>query len=177
MPRDDGFAVADMDTGKHNDPKFKRLWKIVRDEALMNAAVALYEATQLESWAEGERVCADDAAPFWMVDAAPSLTALREANLLDDEFKIPVHAWESWFRPAFDRREQRRESGRIGGKRSRSDAEPKPKQRLSGAEPVRTVPSDTDKPFVLLTDDEKAAYKQRADDELHTRQKARLGIQ
>lgn len=150
MSRENGFTVADVDTSLHSDAKIKRLWRIVHDEPLMNAAVALYEAVRLESWAEGERVSADDAAPVWMSDTSPALTALREAELLDDEYRIPQKAWDSWFGPARERRDQRREAGRIGGRNSRgggsgkqpsSEPEAPLEQPSTTAEPDRTVPS------------------------------------
>jgi hypothetical protein len=150
MPRDQGFAVADTDTGLHNDPKIKYLWRLVRRPAAMNAAMTLYEAVRLASWDAGDRVSAADAAPFWMTDLYSAQQSLTEAGLLDDEGYIPIHAWEGWFGPANERREQRREAGRLGGQRSRrSDAEPSPERRSSAASPslnpsvpsVRSVPT------------------------------------
>jgi hypothetical protein len=95
MPRDQGFAVADTDTGLHNDPKVKLLWRLVRRPAAMNAAMTLYESVRLASWDAGDRVSASDAAPFWMTDVSASQMALTEAGLLDDEGYIPIHAWEA----------------------------------------------------------------------------------
>jgi hypothetical protein len=154
MPRDQGFAVADTDTGLHNDPKIKLLWRLVRRPAAMNAAMTLYESVRLASWDAGDRVSAGDAAPFWMTDVSAAQMALTEAGLLDDEGFIPVHAWEGWFGPANERREQRREAGRLGGQRSRrSDAEPSPERRSSAASPtlnpsVPSVPSYPSAPSV-----------------------------
>lgn len=156
MPRDQGFAVADTDTGLHTDPKVKLLWRTVRKASAMNAAMVLYESVRLASWDAGERVSAGDAAPFWMPDVSIAQQALTEAGLLDDTGRIPAHAWEGWFGPANERREQRREAGRIGGQRSRrSDAPALPERPLSGASPslnpsvpsVRSVPTEPPVPF------------------------------
>lgn len=150
MSRDQGFAVADTDTGLHTDPKVRLLWRLTRKASAMNAAMTLYEAVRLASWDAGERISAGDAAPFWFGDVYTPQQALTEAGLLDDEGCIPSHAWEGWFGPANERREQRREAGRIGGRTSRppkrngSDGEAALRQPSSEAEPVRTVPYRSD---------------------------------
>ncbi len=151
MSRDQGFAVADTDTGLYTDPKVRLLWRIVRKVSAMNAAMTLYESVRLASWDAGERITAGDAAPFWHGDIARPQQSLTEAGLLDDEGRIPAHAWEGWFGPAKERREKKREAGRLGGKTSRlpkqsesggeSDAGATLKQPSSDAEPVRTDPS------------------------------------
>jgi hypothetical protein len=158
MSRDEGFAVADMDTGKHDDPKFKRLWRNLKDEATMNAAVALYESVQLESWSQGERVLAEDATPFWMTEPEPLVAALRKVGLLDDETRIPTHAWETWFGAAYERREKRRRNGEQGGRppKNRPDNNGKPDGlqpetgRITVDNPVRPSvrPSDPTVPSV-----------------------------
>lgn len=136
MPRDDGFAVADVSTSKHTDPKFRRLWRMLAgDEDGMNAAVALYEAVTLASWGQGERVEADEAAPFWMSETREAMLSLQKVGLLDEDGMIPQHAWDSWYLPAYGRREQRREAGRIGGQNSRP---PKPPHNNGGADPKQT---------------------------------------
>jgi hypothetical protein len=109
MSRDEGFAVADMATAKHTDPKFKALWRYLRDEVAMNAATVLYEAVQLASWQHGERVTAEDAAPVWMSDVEAPSKALTHVGLLDAESRIPEHAWTAWFGPAVERRRNLRE--------------------------------------------------------------------
>jgi hypothetical protein len=144
MPRDDGFAVADVSTSKHTDPKFRRMWRWLGDEAEMNAAAVLYEAVCLASWQQGEPVEADEAAPFWMTDTQKPMLILQKVGLLDDDGRIPDHAWQSWYLPAYERREQRREAGRLGGTNSRL------KRPLSGASTtvnpsVPSVPSVTDR--------------------------------
>ena len=133
-----------------------------------------------------------------MSDISPPLAALREAGLLDDENRIPQRSWDSWFGPANERREQRREAGRLGGTLSRpkqrlSDAEAALEQRLSDAEPVRTVPSvPTDPgspsvtrangiahdevPFVALSKEEREAVLQREQDELMRKIGWKVGV-
>lgn len=144
MARDEGFAVADTDTGKLNDPKFRKLWRLLRDEAGMNAAVTLYEATQLASWARGVRVTTEDAAPFWSSDVTTPSGALQRAGLLDRSHRIPRKTWDSWFGKAYARRQKRRDAGELGGRPPKHDqTEPKPNgsQSESPANPVPTVPS------------------------------------
>lgn len=109
MSREEGFAIADISTAKHTDPKFKALWRYLRDEQAMNAAAVIYEAVQLSSWQHGERITADDAAPSWIVDLDKPVEALVHVGLLDSDRLIPEHAWIAWFGPACDRRKALRE--------------------------------------------------------------------
>jgi len=149
MPRDDGFAVADTATGKLDDPKFRKLWRIVHDGPAMNAAVVLHDAVQLASWAAGERVTAEDAAPFWMEAVENVAANLQAVGLLDKDGRLPAKAWESWFGAARDRRQKRRDAGQLGGRpkpianHSVSDAEPLPTSRITTDNPVPSVPFRT----------------------------------
>ena len=184
MARDEGFQVADTATDKLYDPKFRKLWRQCRDEVVMNAALALHDGVQLASWAAGQRVTAEDGAPFWMSDIAAPLAALKKADLFDDEGRIPEHAWLSWFEPARKRRQQRRDNGNLGGRppnRPPTDKEPDANRSVTGRgaenNPVRpSVPSDKpsfagarangaprlveDKPWVLMTAQEKREKEQ-----------------
>lgn len=154
MPRDDGFAVADTATGKLDDPKFRKLWRIVHDGPAMNAAVVLHDAVQLASWAAGERVTAEDAAPFWMESVENVAANLQAVGLLDKDGRLPAKAWESWFGAARDRRQKRRDAGQSGGRpkpyanqmvsnanQMVSDAKPLPTSRITTDNPVPSVPS------------------------------------
>lgn len=145
MSRDDGFAIADIDTGKLDDLKVRRLVRTTGDETLIARCLVALEAIQLTSWKQGERVTLADAAPLWMTTIDELAERLREVGLLDDEDRIPEHAWNSWFGPAHARREERRDAGRKGGlaksaNRS-SSATAEPEVSPSRALPVRTVPS------------------------------------
>jgi hypothetical protein len=109
MSRDQGFNNADVDVGKHSDPKVRTLWRHLRDENAMNSAMVLHEAVVLASWAAGERITAEDAAPPWMTDVEAPTQALAHVGLLDDRGFLPLRSWRSWFAPAAERRQANRE--------------------------------------------------------------------
>lgn len=143
MSRDEGFAHADIDTGQLEDGKFRLLWRALNDASTMSIAVVAYHATVLASWAAGDRVSVDEAAPLWLVPGPGIVQALLEVGLLDSERRIPAHAWESWYRPAWDRREAKRAGGRRGGLAAHRIPEPKPEDSLGNArtKPDQSVPS------------------------------------
>lgn len=139
MSRDDGFAVADVDSGYFDDAKLRDLWQRLRDPVLMSQAVCLHQSTVLASWRHGERVTVTQAAPLWIVADQGLLDMLHAVGLLDSEFRIPSESWDEWFLPAYERREERRRSGalgglRAGGQRSHSDALAMLQQRSSGTD-------------------------------------------
>jgi hypothetical protein len=131
--------VADTDTGLHHDPKVRKLWRIVRDDALMNQAMCLLEGIRLASWGQGERVTGEDAAPFWIADIGPATEALIAAGLLDSDGLIPAKSWTSWFGPALERRVERAQAGARGGRKSaklrRSSGEAELEQSFGSAQP------------------------------------------
>jgi hypothetical protein len=155
MSRDDGFAVADVDSSYFDDAKMRDLWHSLGDPNRMARAVCLHSATMLASWRAGCRVTVTQAVPLWLPADDDLLAALRTSKLLDRFGKIPSESWHEWFGTAYNRREVRRVSGRAGGlasagkralpgerppKRARqrsSDAVPTPEQTSSPAEPVR----------------------------------------
>jgi len=160
MSRDDGFAVADMDSGYYDDAKMRDLWHALGDVNLMARAVCLHSATLLASWRQGSRVTVVRAIPLWLPADADVVAALRVAKLLDRFGKIPADSWQTWFGAAYNRREVRRISGRAGGlvsaqkrtlpgehprKRAQhtlTDAAPTLERTSSLAEPVRpSVPT------------------------------------
>jgi hypothetical protein len=134
MNREDGFPIADLDVGLFHDPKVIALSRRIRDEGQTATYVALYVALVLQSWEAGDRVTLDDALPAWWQGTADDCrAALQAVDLIDAESRLPIGAWTSWYIPAFNRREKRKESGAEGGrrswqsrrdKRSRSDASP-----------------------------------------------------
>lgn len=149
MSRDDGFAVADIDTSYFDDAKMRDLWNLLRDPDRMARAVCLHKSTLLASWRAGTRVTVTQAAPLWLPVDEALLGALREAKLLDRFGKIPADSWQTWFGTAYNRREARRVSGRAGGlvaaKRrdpSRENAPVRAQQRSSDA---TATPEQTDR--------------------------------
>src|SRR5262245_9075209 len=118
MSRDEGFAIADVDVGYLDDPKVRRLIRSTTgesDDSLVARCVVLHVAVLLASWRGGDRVAVDDAAPIWLSDVPDLVERLAAAGLLDDTGRIPEGPWESWFGPARDRRNAKREGGRKGG--------------------------------------------------------------
>ncbi len=120
MSRNEGFGVADVSSAKLSDPKFKALWRYLRDEQAMNAAVVLHDATLLASWQHGERVTADDAAPAWVTDIDAPAKALIHVGLLDSDRLIPDEAWREWFGSASDRRQNLRDKWQKANRNRRN---------------------------------------------------------
>ena len=56
MSRDGGFPIADVATAHFNDPKVRRLWRVLGDPDMMARAMTLHFAVILASWGEGRRV-------------------------------------------------------------------------------------------------------------------------
>lgn len=175
MSRDDGFAVADIDSGYFDDAKMRALWFAIQDANRMARAMCLHSATLLASWRQGVRVTVTQAIPLWLAADADLVAALKVARLLDRYGKIPAASWQQWFGTAYDRRERYRSSGRAGGlqsarrrelpgenppkraQRRSGDAGPTPEQTSSGAGPVRpsvrpSVPTGRDEPGDDLSD-------------------------
>jgi hypothetical protein len=162
MSRDDGFAVADVDSSYFDDAKMRDLWNALGNPDRMARAICLHESTVLASWRAGCRVTVAQAVPLWLAVDPELVDALRKAKLLDRAGKVPAASWDDWFGAAYSRREARRESGRIGGiasaQRRALPGEATPKRRrkqpLSVAEPVRpsvrpsVPPGPTDRPSV-----------------------------
>lgn len=116
MPREDGFAIADLDPAYFADAKLKRLWRELHDPDLMAKAVVLHLAAIFDSWGAGDRVAVEDSAPMWL-DVDPQLrSALETCGLIGRDGKVPQKTWESWFTPAVQRRAARRKGGAKGGR-------------------------------------------------------------
>jgi hypothetical protein len=152
MSRDDGFAIADVDTGFFADPKVVALARRLRDPVQTAAHLALYLALVLGSWGAGARITFDEAVPAWLLGPVDELRSnLAAVGLIDADGRIPKRAWTSWYLPAHTRREARRESGRLGGTvsgthRRKTSGEPSVEQRPTDARPTlnpsaRSVPS------------------------------------
>ena len=160
MSRDDGFTVADMDSGYFEDAKMRELWQALRDPDRMARAICLHAATTLASWRQGCRVTVAQAVPLWLPLDPDLISALKAVKLLDRTGKVPAQSWQVWFGVAYERRETRREAGRAGGfakaakrtlpgermpERRSADAVRMPERTSADALPVRpsvpTVPS------------------------------------
>lgn len=157
MPRDEGFAVADTATDKLDDPKFRRLWRTLKDPAAMNAAVVLHEAVTLKSWLVGERVCAEDAAPFWMLDVDETMGQLQSVGLLDRAGRLPSKSWDSWITPARARRQRSRDNGNLGGRPPKNPQVPNPKPsdnpQVTEPEPTANPQGNLEKPTTVRPSD------------------------
>ena len=158
MSRDDGFAVADMDSAYFDDAKMRDLWQRLHDADRMARAVVIHAATLLGSWRQGERISATQAVPLWMVADAELVEHLQAVKLLDRAGRISPASWTRWFGTAHKRREARREIGRAGGLasgKSRStdgstDGSPTLKRDSSSTEPVRpSVPTGPSLPVEI----------------------------
>lgn len=112
-----GFAHANLAVNMLHDPKFNALWVLCsRTQSLMDAAVTIYLATVLDSWAQGERVAA--VAPFWAEYSDAAIKALIAAKLLDRHGRVPIKTWEKWFGAAATRRRGSSVIASIAGKAS-----------------------------------------------------------
>lgn len=148
MSRGAGFPTADVDPSKHSDPKMRALWRLLRDEAAMNAAVVLHDAVILASWRDGERVSAENAAPFWMDDVDTPATALAAVGLLDDKHHLPLRSWRSWFVEAQQRRDDKREVDRLRKQRERA------KRSAELAENASETPFPTEQVYNVISEEQ-----------------------
>jgi hypothetical protein len=156
MSRDDGFAIADVDTGYFSDPKVVALARRLRNPVQTAAHLALYQALVLGSWGAGARITFDEALPAWWLEPPDEIRSnLAAVGLIDADGRIPKRAWTSWYLPAHTRREARRESGRLGGttsgtNRRKTSGEPSVEQRPTDAQPTLnpSVPSAPSVPSV-----------------------------
>jgi hypothetical protein len=134
-PRPDGFNIMDVSTSIHDDPKFRRLART--HPGLYASAYTVYTAVLAASWKMGERVPVDDAWPLLLPYDQAVVDALM-VELLDGEGRVPEHVWQAHYWPAYQRREARRGSGKLGGLKSAATRVVAPiKQRSSNAQPVR----------------------------------------
>jgi len=134
MSRLEGFPIADIAVGFLRDVKVRRLRRhLTADE--LPAAIVLYLAVVLSSWEEGHRLPAEEAdSP---VDPTPELLAALEAVGLLEDGTVPARAWESWYRPAWERREKMRAAGSEGNRRRwHPDRAPSPPDSPPDSPPV-----------------------------------------
>lgn len=109
MSRDAGFAIADIDAGILDDPKFRNLARRHRDEALLARLFTGYIAVLTASWGHGRRMTLNDAAPIWLTDLDELRLLLVAEDLLDASGMVPERVWDGWFNPAKTRRDANRD--------------------------------------------------------------------
>jgi hypothetical protein len=114
-----GLRTADTDIHLPFDLKFVRLWRMLHDQALMCEARTLHEDLRCASWREGERVTVEQAASAWLDPNPDVIEAMVKVDLLDDEHRLPDHAWVSWYGPAVARLEAKKAAQSLGGLRAR----------------------------------------------------------
>src|SRR5688500_18737060 len=105
--RDDGFPIADISTVLLDDAKVRKLARRCPEDGELSARLVIYMATLLASWREGRRLTASEA-ESWIEPSDERLADLREVALFDAQNRILARAWERYFRPAWERREQAR---------------------------------------------------------------------
>lgn len=122
MSRDDGFDRMDVATSIADDRKFRLLAK--RHPELYPAAFTVYVGGLLAvSWRDGERLTLEEAWPALLPEDPAIGPALLEAGLVDEEMRIPWHAWEGWFGAASERRQGGRDRQRRYNAKRRSPAD------------------------------------------------------
>lgn len=120
MSRDDGFLRADVSVHLYDDDKVKALYReLAGDLGRMGHAMMLAEVTLLASWRDGKRRTVHEAAPLWLTVDDDLVAVLVTVGLLDRTGRRPAGSWRTWFGPAHERREARRQSGALGGLRGR----------------------------------------------------------
>lgn len=174
-PREAGFRSADIASDLFGDPKVKRLGR--EYPHLFAEAMVVYLAVLLDSWRSGSRVTADDSWPLQLPAEHHDeiLAALSTVGLIDRKNLIPSKAWASWFGPAQDRKQQRIDAGRLGGRQrvanerkrrssaSQAALEAEPEPSLSPAQPdpsypFPSVPTDPSVPSDDAPADGRIAY-------------------
>lgn len=150
-----GFPSANINVHLLEDPKVRRLWRRLGDPAAMATALTVHLAVVLASWREGDRVTVEEAVPDWLPLTAETTQALQSVGLLDRQLRIPRRSWEAWYVPAFDRREARREAGRMGGlakaQHHPSNAVASVKRRSTRSVPIRTEKRTLESPHSVMT--------------------------
>ena len=97
----------DVSTSLPDDRKFRALAR--RHPDLLAAAGWAYLGLLAMSWREGERLTLEEGWPAPLPYDEAAADALREARLVDDELRIPEHAWAEWYVVACERRRLGRE--------------------------------------------------------------------
>ncbi len=118
MPRSDGFAIMDVSTSICDDPKFRLLHR-QRPEHV-TAAFMVYVAVLGESWKAGRRVSVTDAWPVAVPFDPEVVTSMIQVRLIERSGLPPRRAWDGWYAPARERRDQSRERWRRANENRRA---------------------------------------------------------
>lgn len=117
MSRDDGFPVMDVSTSIVHDPKFRLLHRDNPEH--VPAAFLAYVAMLGESWKAGRRVSVNEAWPTLIPFDAEVVASMIRVRLIDRTGLPPRRAWDGWYGPARERREQSRERWRRANENRR----------------------------------------------------------
>lgn len=97
MSSRDGFARMDMDVGYDSDPKTVAYARLNRDHVRTACGLELHQATMRASWKADRRLTLIEAAPaWWLDDPAEFVAGLQAVGMLDDDGRIPEHAFVAW---------------------------------------------------------------------------------
>jgi hypothetical protein len=127
MSRSAGFDRMDVATSIVDDPKFRTLARVYAQRADYAIAVTAYVGLLALSWREGERLTLEEGWPMLLPYEKRTADAMRAVGLVDEEFRIPEPAWQSWFGSASERRRLGREKQhRADVRRGRTKAPSEP---------------------------------------------------
>lgn len=118
MPRSDGFAIMDVSTSICDDPKFRLLHREHPEH--VTAAFMVYVAVLGESWKAGRRVSVTDAWPVVVPFDPAVVAAMIRVRLIERSGLPPRRAWDGWYAPARERRDQSRERWRRANENRRA---------------------------------------------------------
>lgn len=124
MAKADGFAVMDVATDIHNDPKFRALAR--HNAAHVQPAFMAYIALMGECWREAERVTVTASWPALVPYDPTVVESMIAVRLIDRDGRIPRRTWQGWFGKVRERRDLNRE-------RWRASAATQRKKRQNGA--------------------------------------------
>jgi hypothetical protein len=136
----------DVSTSIVHDPKFRLLHREHPEH--VPAAFLAYVAMLGESWKAGRRVSVTEAWPTLIPFDADVVTSMIQVRLIDRNGLPPRRAWDGWWTPAYERREQSRERWRRANENRRS--EPRGDSDVTARSPrgLRDVPRPPSAPSV-----------------------------
>lgn len=127
MSSRDGFARADVDTNLMHDPKVLALARRLGDHTRTAAALVLYTSTVLASWKARARLTIAESAPaWWLGDPLELLPDLVAVGLLEEDGRLPAHAFDGWTARAREASDQAAEAARIRWLKHHAGAAPNP---------------------------------------------------
>lgn len=118
----DGFAVMDVSTSLHDDPKVKRLAREFPEQ--LGTGFLAYVATMGESWKAGQRLSVLESWPAHLPFDAAAVEALKAVKLLEQTGQVTASAWRGYFMQARKRRKTARDRwDRANKARRKKEAE------------------------------------------------------